>query len=403
MKMQPSRNAVYSLPDTIEVSKLSKPAILGFFSGGRGRDLSANTKYGLFFEALARRFDLLGVHDVDLNGYHRLMSGVLTFHPNRKIWKERYYKNIYSFNKRSHNAAHIQNFYKKQADLVLQVGVLFDAYWEKLQIPNIIYTDWTSQLSAQNPYRYRSPFLGTKLAKWLNYESKAFQRAIHIFTRSELVRKNIVQEYGIPLEKVTTVGGGVSIYPFPEQPILRQMDFPTLLFIGSDFKRKGGEVLLQAFSLVHNLVPCARLRLLTRDAIPDGLPLENVEVLPYIWDREMIYRLYKEADVFVLPSREETWGDVLLEAAAFGLPSIGVEGGVMNEVIKDGETGFLTALDDASALANVMRVVLENADLRRQLGKDARIHVESTFTWDHVVERMALKIESILSRKEQRH
>lgn len=402
MKMQPSRNAVYSLPDTIEVSKLSKPAILGFFSGGRGRDLSAETKYGLFFDALARRFDLLGVHDVDLSGYHRLMSGVLTFHPNRKIWKERYYKNIYSFNKRSHNAAHVQKNYEKQADLVLQVGVLFDAYWDKLQIPNIIYTDWTSQLSAQNPYRYRSPFSGTKLAKWLNYESKAFQHAIHIFTRSEVVRKNIVQEYGIPLEKVTTVGGGINIYPFPEQPIPRQTDSPTLLFIGSDFKRKGGEVLLQAFSLVHNHVPSARLRLLTRDIIPDGLPLENVEVLPYIWDREMIYRLYKESDVFVLPSREETWGDVLLEAAAYGLPSIGVGGGVMDEVIKDGQTGFLTPLDDVGALANVMRVVLENADLRLQLGKDAKIHVKSNFTWDHVVERMALKIESILSRKEQR-
>jgi len=377
--------------------------LLGFLAGGLGRDPAALTKYGLFFQSLEAKFELLGMHEVSLGGYRRFLSGLLNFHPNKRMWKERYYKNIYSFKQRSLNAARIQERYRGRVDLTLQVGVLFDAYWRDLSLPNIIFTDWTARLSSENPYGFRSPLKGRDLASWLDYERQAFQNAAHVFTRSELVRSDIVNNYGIHPGKVSVAGGGVNLEVFPERAkSLQKTGFPVILFIGSEFKRKGGEVLLRAFSIAQKRVPSARLKLLTRDVVPRDLPLENVDLVPYVWDREQVYRLYEEADIFVLPSREETWGDVLLEAAAYGVPSIGVSGGVMNEIIKDGETGCLTQLDNVEALASTMILLLENKELRLRLGENARDYVTSFFTWDHVVERMLSKIETIFSGKELR-
>ena len=97
-----------------------------------------------------------------------------------------------------------------------------------------------------------------------------------------------------------------------------QKEKPTALFIGQDFHRKGGDLLLSAFAQVRQHVPQARLLCLTKGPIPAELPLDGVEVFEAEWDRDLVKQLYHQADLFVLPSRLETWGDVLLEAMAYG-------------------------------------------------------------------------------------
>ncbi len=376
--------------------------ILGLLTGGRGKDPADETKYGLFFQALGRHYQMVGTYDVSLRGLEYLWNGLVNFDLNKRLWKERYYKNLYAFAKRSRNAVSIQKHLLGQVDLVLQLGVLFDAHWDETWMPNVIYTDYTAQLSANSAYSLRSPLKGKKLVKWLDYEAKAYRHAVHIFSRSEFVRQNIIHYYGIPASRVSVVGGGVNFDPFPALPHRDPSKPPVLLFIGSEFTRKGGDLLLRAFEIARHRVPNARLRLLTRDPIPPGFSLENVEVLPFVWDRAMICQLYTEADVFVLPSRQETWGDVILEAAAYALPSIGVSKEGMGEVIRDGETGLLAPPENIDALAAKIMSLLENIDLRLRLGCAARIYTQSNFTWDKVVERMNSVIELVLSNKEER-
>lgn len=396
MNFSPTTNAnLASLPEV-------RTRILGLLRGGRGKDPADETKYGLFFQALGRHYQMVDTYDVSLRGLQHLWNGLMSFDPNRRLWKERSYKNLYAFANRSRNAVRIQNRLLDQVDLILQLGVLFDARWGGTWIPSIIYTDYTAQLSANNAYHLRSPLKGKKLAKWLDYEANAYRRAVHIFTRGEFVRQNIIQYYGVPAAHVTAVGGGVNFDPFPALPNKDPSKPPVLLFIGSEFTRKGGDLLLRAFEIARRYVPNARLRLLTRDPIPAGFSLENVEILPFFWDRAMICQLYAEADIFVLPSRQETWGDVILEAAAYALPSIGVSKEGMGEVIRDGETGLLAPPEDIDALAATIVSLLKNIDLRLRLGRAARIYTQSNFTWDKVVERMNSVIESVMSNKEER-
>jgi glycosyltransferase involved in cell wall biosynthesis len=261
-----------------------------------------------------------------------------------------------------------------------------------------MYTDYTARLSADDPYRFRSPFSASQLQTRIESERKAYLHAAHIFTRSQLVYQDIVDRYDIPAGRVSVVGGGVNLALLPPPIVRSPGGRVVILFIGSDFVRKGGDLLLHAFAAVRHDFPEARLRVLARSTIPSGLPLEHVEVIPHVWDRELLARLYAEADLFVLPARLETWGDVILEAAAYGVPCIGTRGQPMEEIIVDGKTGLLVRRDSVEDLAAALRCLLKDADLRGRLGAASRTRALTEFTWDRVVQRMVPVLETALAR-----
>lgn len=370
------------------------PRIIGALVGDIVREPGARTKYGLFFEAVAEHFPLVDVYDASLRGMARMVNAMQVVHPNTQRWKERFYQNLPAYRARSRQAADYVRSMQDRADLVLQVGVLFDTCWKGAILPNLIYTDYTMHLSAQKPGLGRSPLTYKQCQAWIELERRAFDRSIHICTRSKRTRDSIVNDYGIAAERVTVIGGGVNFRTLPEIVPVFGPHEPTILFIGKDFYRKGGDVLLRAFSKVQAQIPNARLLLLTGQSIPDNLPLDGVEVIKPTWDRNAIAALYRRADVFVLPSRLETWGDVLLEAMTYGLPCIGVTGEAMDEIIEHGTTGLTVPPDDVDALAAALILLLSNSSLCVQWGKNARRRVEEEYTWDHVGARLANVIEA---------
>jgi phosphatidyl-myo-inositol dimannoside synthase len=107
-------------------------------------------------------------------------------------------------------------------------------------------------------------------------------------------------------------------------------------------------------SLARSLNVCDAVRF--RGAVPD----------------EELRRLYREAHVFVLPSKNEGFGIVFLEAMTAGLPCIGANHGGTPEVIKHGETGFLIEYGDAEQLVTYLRAIVESPDLYYSLSRAAR-------------------------------
>ncbi len=370
------------------------PRIIGALVGDIVRESGARTKYGLFFDTVGERFPLVDVYDASLRGVARVVNAMQVVHPDMRRWKERFYQNLPAFRARSQRAAEYMHSMQGRADLVLQVGVLFDATWQGQILPNLIYTDYTMYLSALKPGLGRSPLKAKQCAEWIQLEQRAFERALHICTRSQRTRRSIVHDYGIPAERVTVIGGGVNFRSLPNVMPVVTHDEPTVLFIGKDFYRKGGDLLLRAFAKTREQLPRARLLLLTADPIPANLPVGGVEIIKPTWDREVIAALYRHADVFVLPSRLETWGDVLLEAMTYGLPCIGVRGEAMDEIIEDEVTGLTVPPDDVDALAAALTRLLRDRSLCATWGRNARKRVEQEYTWDHVVARLARVIEA---------
>jgi glycosyltransferase involved in cell wall biosynthesis len=375
--------------------------LVGTLVGDIQREAPARTKYGLLFEALEQHWQQsVPTIDVTLRGWRRLANGLITFHPNLHMWKERFYQNIPAFVSRSQKTgqqlAHLQA--TGQADVVLQVGVTFDSTWGKHSLPVILDTDYTTHMAIQNPEAGRSPFTAAQGQHLLQLEKQAYTRSAHIFTRSDMVRESILENYGIAENKITAVGGGVNFKELPTVNKSRDNGRPTILFIGKDFYRKGGDLLLQAFAQTREHIPHARLIMVTEGPIPTDLPLDGVDIVPPTWNREVIHNLYREADLFVLPSRLETWGDVLLEAMAYGLPCIGATRQAMNEIISHGETGLVVPPGDGYALYSAMLWLMINPWLRGKWGRAGRERLETHFTWPCVVEKMAPIIEEVAAK-----
>ena len=356
------------------------------------REASARTKYGHFFDALQAEFPLLSIHDTSLQGIDRWLNLAQAFHPNRQRWRERSYKNKFAFQQRSHNARDFVQSQQPPVNLVLQVGVLFQTC---TALPTIIYSDYTSQLSARKISAGRSPFSPRQREAWIDMEREALRQATHVFTRGEFVREAMIDDYGLQPERVTAVGGGVNFTSLPE--VIPASDGPpTALFIGKELYRKGGDLLLRAFALVRKQLPTARLLLLTGDAPPSELSLAGVEVIAPTWDRTVIANLYRQAHCFVLPSRLETWGDVFLEAMAYGLPCLGVNDEAMPEIIDHEENGLIVPPEDVDALAQALVQLLSDSELQRQWGAAARHKVESHYTWAQVVTKMTPIIHQVI-------
>jgi len=370
--------------------------LVGLLAGDLYNDPTTKIKYGLFFAALARQYDLVGVHDASLRGFSRFWNAVQVFHPSPRIWRKRYWQNVPAFRSRSKIASRYLQEAVGMADLGFQMNALFDARLKSSRsLPTVIYTDYTAYLSSLRPEAGRSPFTADQLKKWLELERQTYKKAAHIFTRAQFVRRSIVDFYNIPPERVTAVGGGVNFEEWPDVNLQSSQADPVVLFIGRDFYRKGGDILLEAFARAHRQHPSAKLIFLTRDPIPQSFPLDGVEVLYTGWDRKKVNECFRRANIFVLPSRLETWGDVLLEAMAYGIASIGVNVEPMTEIVEDGRTGLLVEPDNAEALGDGLVKLFKDIELRKRLAEASRDFVQNNYSWDHVVHRMAPKIQEI--------
>jgi glycosyltransferase involved in cell wall biosynthesis len=94
---------------------------------------------------------------------------------------------------------------------------------------------------------------------------------------------------------------------------------------------------------------------------------------------------YASADLFAFPSDTETFGNVVLEAAASGLPLIAADRGGVTDTVIHGWTGLCFSAGNANSLADCMRRLLQDEQLRRTLARNARAHA-LTRRWDHILD-----------------
>jgi glycosyltransferase involved in cell wall biosynthesis len=121
---------------------------------------------------------------------------------------------------------------------------------------------------------------------------------------------------------------------------------------------------------------------------------DQVRFLGYIPEGQ-IGDYFALADVFVFPSIFETFGIVLAQAMAAGLPVAAARASAVPEVVVDGVTGLLSPPLDAPALARNIRRLLEDEDLRRKMGQAARAKAERDYDWERVARRYAAVFERV--------
>jgi hypothetical protein len=197
---------------------------------------------------------------------------------------------------------------------------------------------------------------------------RIYHAARHFFPWNTWVAQSLVSDWGVPKEKITPLSPGVDTALFTPGPDNGERGRARVLFVGGDFVRKGGDVLLRwARETAHSV----ELHLVTRDSVED-VP-ENVHVHRNVAPlSEELVALYQQSDVFALPTRADCYSLVALEAMACGLPIVITPLGGIPELIEEGKTGFLIPPDNYTALAARLDALVSDPALRTRLGAAAR-------------------------------
>ena len=150
-----------------------------------------------------------------------------------------------------------------------------------------------------------------------------------------------------------------------------------LLFVGGDFRRKGGDTLLQAFR--GSLMQECELDIVTREQV-DIQGLTGVRVHHGLGSNAPgLMELYARADIFVFPTQADVLPIVIMEAFASGLPVITTDVGAVREQIEDGVTGFLVPPRDADAMAQAILRLVRNPELRGKMSSAVRRVADEKF------------------------
>jgi L-malate glycosyltransferase len=207
---------------------------------------------------------------------------------------------------------------------------------------------------------------------------------------------------------VVVIGNGVGPETFALHRVRKQPDGVTVFgavpnyWIGD----KNGSHLIEAFSILRaRLGSKVQLRTFGFDFGPDGPAARwarrrkmdsGITFCGFVQNGELLKTIAEEIDVFVHPSYNEAHSMVIIEAMAMGVPVIGGDrSGAVPWMLAHGKAGLLVNIRSSVEIANGMRTLAEDIELRCRLGEEGRRHVEAACQIDRVAERYATCLETV--------
>jgi glycosyltransferase involved in cell wall biosynthesis len=298
------------------------------------------------------------------------------------------HKTSYMF--RRTRAALLQRLRGANFAFTFQTQAMFDASLP--DIPHFIYTDHT-HLENRN---YPAPEAGTPLSlTWSQMEKGAYQNARMIFTMSRNISRSLINEYGCSPQRVKCVYAGSNVSSEASGNIDRsRFSAKNILFVGVEWERKGGPVLLEAFRLLRRAHPEARLTIVgcSPQISEPGVHIEGRVPLAEV------PRYYRSASVFCLPTLNEPFGLVFLEAASFGLPVVATRIGAIPEIVMDGKSGYLVEPQNAAELAARLGDLLRDPRRAEQFGTYGHEWVSRRYSWEETGNRLFSHIKRATRR-----
>ena len=212
------------------------------------------------------------------------------------------------------------------------------------------------------------------LKHWMNVRTFSLARQIVVWSR--WVGQSLETDYAVPSHKIRVIPPGINFdwWKAPAQPPSRP-GLPRVLFVGGDFERKGGDLLLRWFR-EQGRDRC-ELDLVTRANVPEepGVRVHR----GIVGNSQEARRLFFAADLFVLPSLGECFGIAAIEAMAARLPVVMTSVGGAGDIVRDGETGYLIEPGNGRALAEALDALLSDPSARTAMGGRGRAIAETSF------------------------
>jgi len=201
------------------------------------------------------------------------------------------------------------------------------------------------------------------------------QRFKKLIANSELMKRDCIERFGIPADKIDVIYPGIDSGTFSpshetKDELRKRFGFPDKVVVSlvtsGNFKKRGLDLFIRAIEeLPSDIRKMASFRVLGKDD-KNEFQRDFLTFDPPLGDVENYFRAI---DVFVLPARIEEFGRVVAEAMSSGLPVITTDKVGAAELLKEDSSRFVLPAKDVSALKNAMKSLIERSELRSFLGE----------------------------------
>jgi glycosyltransferase involved in cell wall biosynthesis len=262
-----------------------------------------------------------------------------------------------------------------QVDLAL-LPWLVTYNWSR-QVPVMYSTDCTPRLLLGFGPHYQKSVGRSPTKRFLrDYAYRWFLRRVTwVNTWTKWAARSLEDDYGVPASRIQVLPPGVDVSfwrPADHSEVGESADrkhSARVLFVGADFERKGGDLLLDVYR--RRLRGKVEIDLVTRGWRGDRE--EGITVHSELGPNDGRLRdLYQRADIFVLPTRADCFSMAALEAMASGLPVIICPAGGIAEMMTPGRQGFFIKPDNGRDLAQAILTLVDDRSRREAMRSAAR-------------------------------
>jgi hypothetical protein len=260
-------------------------------------------------------------------------------------------------------------------------------------------------------------FMDTFATPMLAVERFVLQHSSGIHAISAAIAREIGAAYDVDFGRTH-----ISVVPLGQEdwstlPIVPPIALPEgvvrLLFVGRLEERKGIDVLLNVLPSLLAKHPQLHVDIVGNDQLASGHGLTYRKLFEAAHSGQKILSrvhfhgevaeaalrgFYQACDVFVAPSRFESFGLILLEAMMFAKPVIACRAGGMVEVVDEGTSGLLAEPGDAPSLAAAIDLLVGDTDLRARMGRAGRVRYEARFTPERMAEDVLAFVSEVADR-----
>ena len=242
---------------------------------------------------------------------------------------------------------------KAECDVVFAPAASTEIAYLNSPVPVVYLTDTTFE--AMVDYYYPKSEVHPVSHRQANMiEGRALDRAAAVIFSNDWALKSAVEHYGADPRKLNVIPFGANLDNVPPADELNRGSKDgvcRMLLVGRDWKRKGGQIALDAFNLLTAKFGEAKFELtIVGCAPPEPVNRPGLTIIPHIDKNEpggleRIEGLYRNADIFLLPTQAECSAVAFCEAAAYGLPVITTDTGGTATIVADGATGALLPVE----------------------------------------------------------
>ncbi len=307
-----------------------------------------------------------------------------SFHPDMRLWKARKARLDEVMNKYPSTFRLTTDLFNSAIsavdggyDAILQMSSLFGPVENKRGVPYFSYHD-SSVAGLETLWRQWLPDdFATFRDEWFALEGNMFRSMTAVMTYSAFARDVIEERYGVEHRRTRVVGSALKM---PEE---NEIDWsvrgPSVVFVSTDFERKGGFEAISIFAKVAEMLPGATLTVVGN--VPQSVRDANHPwlVLTGPLDRAELKKIYQRSSLMIHPAKYDPFPSVILEAANFEIPSVASPVCAIPEMIQDSVTGILAEPSDEASFAERVALLLADRPRLIAMGRAAKSDVIERF------------------------